>query len=373
MEPTVNKGTRSGREVAVVGAGIGGLGAAIALARAGWEPTVFEAEERLRPLGAGLSVWPNGTRALRQLGLGDLVESAPRTGGALRRADGSPLAEFDPEGIAARYGAPLIGVHRGDLQAALLAALGSERVRTGMRLERLEGDRLRFAGGEEVSADLVVGADGIGSSVRKAILADGDPRDPGLVAFRGVAPVERSVPVGEWWAAGSVAGLLELGGGRVYWYVAYRGEPDREALPRLLAGYGEELRAVAAATDPDDVLLHRLLDRDPVASWSQGSATLLGDAAHPMLPFLGQGANAALADAVALGAALAEEADVAAALRRYERERVKATAALVSGSRRAAKAALTGSAIGRRLRDAALSRLPESARLRQLDPYLGRV
>ena len=193
------------------------------------------------PLGAGLSIWPNGVRALRELGLGELVEAAPRTGGALRRTNGSVLAQFDPAAIEARYGAPLVGLHRADLQRALLAELGAERLRTGMPLRRLEGGELRFADGSVQRADLIVGADGIGSTVRTDLLGDGEPRDSGLVAFRGVAVHAGEVPAGEWWGPGSVAGLLDLGGGRVYWYLAHRGEPDPAALPALLAEYGATL------------------------------------------------------------------------------------------------------------------------------------
>jgi 2-polyprenyl-6-methoxyphenol hydroxylase-like FAD-dependent oxidoreductase len=359
------------RQAAVVGAGIGGLAAAIALRKAGWEATVYEAAPELRPLGAGLSIWPNGVRALRELGLGDLAAAAPRADGALRRADGSALAEFDPDAIEARFGAPLVGFHRADLHQGLIAALGAERIRTGMRLEALVGGELRFGDGSSARADLVVGADGLNSTVRAALLGDGEPRASGLVAFRGVAQLDGPVPAGEWWGAGSVAGLLELGDGRAYWYFAHRGEPDRAALPSLLAEYGAPIREAASRTGEEQVLLHRLYDRDPVSSWSRGSATLLGDAAHPMLPFLGQGACSALEDAVALGAALQAERDVETALAAYEQARLERTAALVAGSRKAAKAALLESRVGRRLRNALISKVPESLRLRQLDPIVG--
>jgi 2-polyprenyl-6-methoxyphenol hydroxylase-like FAD-dependent oxidoreductase len=361
-----------GRSAAVIGAGIGGLAAAIALTRAGWEATVYEASGELRPLGAGLSIWPNGVRSLRALGLGDFAGAALRTGGALRRADGSVLTEFDPEVLEQRFGAPLVGMHRADLHEALVGALGDSRVRLGMRLEEVGGEELRFADGSTLRADLVVGADGLNSTVRATLLGDGKPRDSGMVTFRGVAEVAGEVPVGEWWGPGTAAGLLQLGGARVYWYVAYRGEPRPEALPGLLSAYGPAIREIVERTPAEEVLLHRLYDRDPVESWSQGSTTLLGDAAHPMLPFLGQGACSALEDAVALGAAVGEDS-VAAALARYEGERVGPTTALVAGSRRAGRGVLLESRLGRRLRNAVIPRVPASARLRQLDPYAGRA
>jgi 2-polyprenyl-6-methoxyphenol hydroxylase-like FAD-dependent oxidoreductase len=359
------------REAAVVGAGIGGLAAGIALRRAGWEVTVYEAAPKMEPLGAGLSIWPNGVRALHELGLADLAAAAPRPDGALRRADGSILAAFDPEVLEARFGAPLVGFHRADLQEGLLLALGPERLRTGMRLEDAADGELRFGDGSTVRAELIVGADGLNSTVRMALLGDSEPRDSGLVAFRGVARLDGPVPAGEWWGRGSVAGLLELGGGRVYWYFARRGEPDRAALPTLVAEYGTPIREAVSRTGAEQVLVHRLYDRAPVSSWSRGTTTLLGDAAHPMLPFLGQGACAALEDAVELGASLTAEGDVEVALAAYERARVKRTAALVAGSRKAGKAALLGSKPGRRIRNALVSKAPEGLRLRQLDPIVG--
>lgn len=282
------------KHAAVIGAGIGGLAAGVGLRQAGWEVTVYEAAAELRPLGAGLSIWPNGVRALRQLGLSDLAAAAPRADGALRRADGSVLAGFDPDVLEARFGAPLVGFHRADLHEGLVAALGPERLRTGMRLDALVDGELLFDDGSSVRADLVVGADGLHSTVRAALLGDGEPRDAGIVAFRGVADLDAPVPAGEWWGSGSVAGLLPLGQGRVYWYLAHRGELDRAALPELVAGYGEPVREAVDRTGAEQVLLHRLYDRDPVPGWSRGSTTLLGDAAHPMLPFLGQGAGSAM-------------------------------------------------------------------------------
>ena len=125
--------------------------------------SVLERAERIEPLGAGLSIWPNGVKALRALGLGELADEAPRGGGALRRADGSALAEFDPEAIAERYGAPLVGVHRADLHDALIAALGPERIELGTEVSGGTGHELTLAGGATRDADLIVGADGISS------------------------------------------------------------------------------------------------------------------------------------------------------------------------------------------------------------------
>jgi 2-polyprenyl-6-methoxyphenol hydroxylase-like FAD-dependent oxidoreductase len=363
-------GGPAGRRAAVVGAGIGGLAAGIALGQAGWEVTVYEAATELRPVGAGIGIWPNGVRSLRALGLDALVAAAARPGTALRTSDGSFLGGFESRTIEARFGEPFVAMHRADLHGALLDRLGAGRLRLGMRLTDCAGEELRFADGSSERADLVVGADGINSVVRAGLIGDGEPRDSGLVAFRGVAHFDGESLEGEWWGPHGSAGMLRLGGGRVYWFVCYRGEPDTPALQRYAADYDPALGAMIERTPEDEVLLHRLFDRRSLRGWSRGSTTLLGDAAHPMLPFLGQGACAALDDAVALGEALAAAGAVPAALARYERSRVKRAAALVTGSRRMARVIFIRPGPARRLRDALTARLPESLQLRQLDPFV---
>jgi 2-polyprenyl-6-methoxyphenol hydroxylase-like FAD-dependent oxidoreductase len=298
------------RTAAVVGAGIGGLAAGIALRQAGCDVTVYERADELRPLGAGLSIWPNGARALRSLGLGRVVDEAPRNGGALRRSDGSVLAAFDPDVIAARYDAPLVGMNRADLHGALVRELGESNLRLGARVTDAGQDRLALAGGDEARAELIVGADGLNSLVREKVLRDGGPVDSGIVAFRGLAQWEGEAPAGEWWGPESVAGLLPLSDGLVYWYVAVRGRADGFELQNALHDYSPPLPQIAHRTARDQILCHHLFDRPPAKRWSNGATTLLGDAAHPMLPFLGQGACSALEDAVALGEAVAGSQDV---------------------------------------------------------------
>ena len=205
------------------------------------------------------------------------------------------------------------------------------------------------------------------------MIADGPARDSGIVAFRGIAASGREVPAGEWWGESSVAGLLPLRGGQVYWYVAFSGEAEQAELERHVAEYGATVGEVVAATPAGAVLAHRLHDRKPVSGWSKGATTLLGDAAHPMLPFLGQGACAALEDAVALAGAFERNPEVEDALPAYELARYARTKALIEGSARAARIALAGSGIGRRLRNALVAAAPASLRLRQLDRVIGRA
>ena len=362
----------TGRKAAVVGAGIGGLAATIALEQAGYKVTLYEQADEVRALGAGLSIWPNGVRALRALGLDELVDDPEVTvgTGAIRRADGSAIAEFEPGAITERWGEPLIGVHRSALHAALLARIDPGRIVLGAAAEGLdESGRLRLAD-SEVGADLIVGADGLHSVVRQSVLGDGEPLDSGIVAYRGVATGDWDVPNGEWWGARGIAGLLTLPNRQVYWYLAQRG--DRHSPAELAEDYAEPVPQIVAATEPSALLTHRLYDRKPADTWSCGNAVLVGDAAHPMLPFLGQGANAALADGVALGEAARAADSPAEAIARYEDARMAKAKMVVRGSRQAGKVAMAKSAVGQRLRNFALGRAPAGTRLRQLDRYVAR-
>src|SRR5688572_9309146 len=175
------------RHAEIVGAGIGGLAAGIALRQAGWSVQVLERGESVDGIGAGLSIWPNGVRSLRSLGLGEMAddEYAWFSDGALRRADASAITRF-PDSLEGRYGAPLVAIHRGDLQNALAAKLGADSISFGAKVKEVgERGTVRLATGEEREADLVVGADGLRSTARLTVIGAEEPRSSGIVAFRG--------------------------------------------------------------------------------------------------------------------------------------------------------------------------------------------
>ena len=351
----------------VVGAGIGGLAAAIALRDAGWEVEVLERADGLAREGAGLSVWPNGVRALRALGLDRLVDRAPRVDGSIRRSGGAPLTTIASKELERRFGEPLVALARPELLDALLDRAGADRVRFGAEVDGIDEGELVLTGGERRTAELIVGADGLRSAIRAELLGDGEPRDSGLIAFRGLASFAGELPAGEWWGPGVVAGLVPLGGGRVYWYVSFHG-PAAEVGTRL-DPFGEPVARLVGSTPSEEVLRHELFDRDPARRIVGEGVALLGDAAHPMLPFLGQGACSALEDAVALGQA-AQLPSVDAALARYDERRAPAGARLIRESRRAARIALVGPGPMRALRNGLVDLLPPSIQLRRLAPIL---
>jgi 2-polyprenyl-6-methoxyphenol hydroxylase-like FAD-dependent oxidoreductase len=357
----------------IAGGGIGGLTTAVALQGQGVPVVVHEGAEAIAPVGAGLSLWPNAVLALESLGVGGLRGGAiPRGGAGLYRWDGEPLATDAGSAIEDRYGAPLLLLHRAELQHALLEALAPGTVRLDESLESYEQTDdavlLRFADGTTVEGDLLIGADGLHSTVRTQMLGGEPPRNSGLVAYRGVVDLEEPGLAGEFWGAAGVFGVVPLSGRRVYWYATQR-EDDQRDLSEAFDGWADPIPDILRRRT--EVLRHELLDRRPARRWTDGRVALLGDAAHPMLPFLGQGACQAIEDAVAVGAAVSEHGVTAHALAVYEKTRRKRAEMLVKRSRTAGRVAHARAGWKRGLRDAIVKRTPASARYRQLDAAIG--
>jgi 2-polyprenyl-6-methoxyphenol hydroxylase-like FAD-dependent oxidoreductase len=376
-------------KVLIVGAGIGGLTTAIALRRAGIEATVFEQAPELRAVGAGISLWPNAIKVLRQLGVGDAVEAAGRTvtGAETRDGRGAILHSSPVDQLASRFGAPLVMVHRAALHAALVAALDEDAIHLGRHGVGLEQEacrvRVRFDDESEVSGQVVVGADGIRSVVRAKTLADGPPRSSGLCSWRAVTDVPpalaEALAGGEWWARGSVFGAQRLPGNQVYWYAADRARPGAQASHAeksgLLETFGDWQALVPGLIDETadvDILRNDLFDRPAAPGLAFGRVALLGDAGHPMLPYLGQGACQAIEDAAALAAALqGNPRDAVHALETYSRKRLQPSSEAAATSRRMARVAHLRNPVGVALRRTLLKRTSAEATLTRLAPIVG--
>jgi salicylate hydroxylase len=333
--------------VAVVGGGIGGLAAALALLRAGFDARVYEQSRAVSEVGAGIQLAPNCTRVLRGLGVLPAVERvafAPATF-EFRRWDDGRLLSRTPlgDGIAATYGAPYLHAHRGDLLAVLADAVTADRIEIGRRCVGVSDDgagaEVRFADGGSVRADVVVGADGIHSVVREALLGPQDARFTGHVAYRGLVAADRvadlSLPpactvrlgpgahfVHYFVAAGRLHNVVCVVEEESWTRESWTDPGDPDELRADFAGWHPVVRAIIDSLDRP--LKWALFDRPPLPLWSDGAVTLLGDACHPMLPYGAQGAAQAIEDAAALAACLsggpsgADGRDVPAALARYE-------------------------------------------------------
>jgi len=349
--------THAPLRIAVIGGGIGGLSAAVGLRQAGFEVDVYEQAPELTEVGGGINMGPNAARILYRLGLGEGLDREGvrpvgshqrrwQDGRTLQRASLNPLCEQ-------LYGAPHITIHRADLLAVIAAGFPAERVHLGHRLVGLadcgEGTEARFDNGARIKADVLVGADCIHSAVRAALFGEEEPRFAGCVAYRGLVPVERIADLGlelgsqSWVGPGAHLVHYFVSRGRLLNFVGWTEHDtwnredwtDRATIERALAafaGWHPQVRRIIAAAET--CFIWALFDRDPLQHWSVGRTTLLGDACHPMYPFMGQGAAQAIEDGAALAACLTAGADdPAAALRRYERLRLPRVTRLQQMSR----------------------------------------
>jgi len=330
--------------VAIIGGGIGGLTAANALSRAGVEVGVYEAAAELREIGAGVALHANAMRVLRAIGVEDGVRKvAGRSEWAVTRngMTGRVISKTSRKQQAAAFGVQSATVHRADLLDVLAGALPAGLVTLGKRCTRVEpgGDTAvaHFADGTEIEADVIVGADGIHSAVRASLFGPDAPRFTGKICYRSVIPTaavrgaRTSADNGQWLGPHGTIVLYPLRGEELinvvchyddegYRHESWITECGREEVLERYAGWHESLLRLFAAGDT--WYKWALYDRDPIPRWTRGRVTLLGDAAHPMLPYLGQGACQALEDGAVLATALtAEAADPASGLDRYERTR----------------------------------------------------
>ena len=360
------------RTALIVGAGIGGLAAAIALRQTDWNVRLFERAATPQELGFGLGVAPNAIAALRRLGVADVVLArghAP-TRGELRRMDGTVVkrAEVPPAEV---LGGPMIVALRPALHGALLEAVGPDAITFGSKVSGFtaDGDRVvvRTASGGTAEGDLLIGADGVGSVIRRALHPlEPPPRSCGLIGVRGVSRAAQHL--------GELSGVMYLGPGLesalaragdtgLYWYLSLAREivpSDTRDPAAILAHMSPRMDATfrAVTSSTEELRCDELVDRDPLPRWGKGIVTLLGDAAHPLLPHTGQGAAQAIVDAVALGQVLGEGANVADALQAYERERRPRTAVLVAQGRRMARVMRTTNPIACGLREVAIRLVP---------------
>jgi 2-polyprenyl-6-methoxyphenol hydroxylase-like FAD-dependent oxidoreductase len=370
------------RKAIIIGGGIGGLATAIGLRRTGWEVEVFEQAPELMEVGSGISLWRNALAALDRLGVLDDIRDLGVSGqeGALYRPGGRLLSRMNAPGGTSAGGMILL-LHRAELQHVLLDAAGREVVRTGARCVGITRDdygaTATFADGRKARGDLLVGADGLHSTVRKALV---DPKPPwyaGYTVYRGIAAFDPArLVTGETWGRGLRIGLWGLARGRSYWYVSHavpEGQTDPPAgrkahLLELFRGWHAPVEEVIGATDESAILRNDIYDRPPLEHWSVGRATLLGDAAHPMTPDLGQGACQAIEDAVVLANCLRDAEDVPAALLAYESWRIPRTSRVVAIAHQIGQMARWSNPLACRLRDALMSSsLAVRMQARQMD------
>ena len=345
-------------KVLIAGGGIGGITALLALRQRGIAAELFEQAEKFSQVGAGLQVSGNATRVLRRLGLGDALARVAYypEGRDYRAWDTGDRLYYTPLGKRAEqhFGAPYYTAHRADLLDVLLGGVGTDGFHLGSRIERFEQDdrgvTITLAGGRTATGDILIGADGIHSTVRGQIFGKELPRYTGNVAWRGLVPAERVAHLdiakvtGVWMGPNRSIVQYYIAAGRTFnWIgISRSAPPARESwlaegrIEDALAeysGWHDTIRTIIAATPR--VLRQALYDREPLPDWRQGRVVLLGDAAHPMMPFYAQGAAQSIEDAYVLAGCIAAATDnPQAGLARYVTLRQPRTAWMQGLSRR---------------------------------------
>ncbi len=339
----------TGKSIAVIGGGIGGVSAALNLLRAGFDVHVYEQSRALREVGAGINVTPNATRVIHNLGLGEKLASLgvmPLAVHQQRWDDGRTLLRT-PLGLEVEhhFGFRQYQSHRADVLSMFINALPAERMHPGHRLTGFSerGDKIetQFENGALVAVDALIGADGIHSTVQRQLFGATPPRFTGCVAYRGLVPAEKlkgldlEVVLQVTMGPGKHFVRYFVSGGRYVNFVAiidqdswtkesWTDRGDVEEARAAFAGWHRQVSGVLDAVE--ETFIWGLFDRAPLARWSAGRVTLLGDACHPMLPFVAQGAAQAMEDGVTLSACLQKYDDIAEALARYQALRLPRTA-----------------------------------------------
>ncbi len=360
--------------VAIIGGGIGGLCAALACERRGLEVDLYEQAPNLGEIGAGLNLSPNALKVFRALGIeADIMGIAFEAEYQNIRSwhSGRLISQIVRKGMALEFGAPYITVHRADLLDVLSRNLKTARVHLGARCTAVESDEraahASFAAGREIAADVIVGADGLHSAVRTSLFGPEAPHFTGCICYRGLVPRDQ-VPadlhtkintmwmgphghvVHYWVRRGELLNIVAHYDSDAWTEESWTRECDRAELRDTYKGWNDALLRLYESAER--YYKWALYDREPLERWSKGRATLMGDAAHAMLPYLGQGACMAIEDGYILAAALARRPDdPVQALRDYEALRLPRTRRTVLGSRARAKENHLPSAWSRLVRD----------------------
>jgi len=339
-------------KVGIVGGGIGGLAAAIALRRKGVEAIVFEQAEEPRALGAGLHLWSNAVQALREIGLGDAIDavSVPIEYERMHTAAGKRLVEWPVGDLSRKLGVPSIGLSRPALLSALLAAVDGNALKTGRSVAAFEQTRnsvsLRLTDGSSEFCDVMIGADGLESTTRAQLRGAKEPRYLGYTTWRTLLPPEaHDLParvLNQYWGRGvRFICFPAAPDGTVYLVCLAKAPPggiDRagQAKQRVVdhaSEFAEPVPSLAEACEDSRLIRADIADRRPIKRWGEGRVTLLGDAAHPMAPNVSQGAGMALEDAAVLARILGGGSATPESLRAYEKRRWKRAALMVALSR----------------------------------------
>lgn len=366
--------------VVIIGAGIGGLSAGIALQQLGYSVQIYEKFSSFKPLGAGLTIWRNALLGLRELGIAEaaLSDSSMHALASLRNWDGAYLS--DPNAVSLPL--PITEVvrvfPRATVQHSLLDQLAPDTVQLGQALETFTqtdtGITATFNTGHTVNCDLLIGADGIHSKVRQQLHPHSTPVYAGYTAWRAIVPFDQAQCVaGETWGPRKRFGMFPIRHDHMYWYATeaapaneHAANGEKKHLQQSFADWHAPIQDLLAVTPDSAILRNDVYDIAPLKTWGTGNVTLLGDAAHAMTPNLGQGACQAIESAVVLRNTLRDASNVTQALRAYEAKRIKRTTPMIKQCRQIGKMGQWHNPAGVFLRNTLMQSLPAGLQQKQL-------
>lgn len=366
------------RNADIIGAGIGGLTTAIVLQRRGYRVRVFEGAAELKPVGAGISLANNAMQVYRSLALHDPIISAGHKINGMRITDErlKDLSYTDLTPFEKKYGVHNVAIHRGDLQKILAEEAGHQNIYLGKRLVRIDSAEafgLTFEDGSCEDSQVLIGADGIKSTVRNHLFGSGEIRNAHQKCWRGICHAELPQKfrhhLVEAWGRGKRFGFTEIGGGKVYWYALVnsgRYTPDLN-LQEVFSGFHAEISALIGQTPHAQILLNDIIDLNPINKWQKENVCLIGDAAHATTPNLGQGACQAIEDAHVLGKLLDRGIPLEDTFAEYEALRRKKAHQIVRNSWTIGKMAHFENGLAVAARNFLVRSVPASANARQMD------
>lgn len=363
----------------IIGAGIGGLTAAISLKKRHFDYQLYEQARHMEPIGAGIILANNAMQVYERLGLKDVLMDQGHPVNAMRITNEQlrPLSSIDLSYFEQQYGVQNIAIHRGDLQQVLLEQLDAEKIYLDHQLVECKEEagkfQLTFAGNKEIEVSYVIGADGLHSMVRKKLFPSSRIRSARQICWRGVVafdlPQRYYHELNEAWGKGTRFGFVNLGRGKVYWYALVKQVGDEIKMQQAewqlkFRDYHPLVQRLMAATSSEHIHQSVIQDLHPLSKWYKGNMCLLGDAAHATTPNLGQGACQAIEDAWVLSTCLTKYA-VPKAFERYQKMRMPKARRVVQTSWRLGKVAHWENTVAVWLRNILLEITPDQAARQQ--------
>lgn len=368
-------------KIAIIGGGIGGLTTALALKQSGKEVVIYESAAEIKPVGAGIVMAGNAMQVFDKLGVRKKIENAGCRISNIKITDAqlNTISDVKADRFEKKYGVYNVAIHRADLQKILANEIGFENIQLSKRLLKIEKDngfKLTFEDGTIENTDIVIGADGIKSTVRNQLFGAGTIRDTKQRCWRGVCELDWTSKYNheafEAWGKGKRFGFVKISDKKVYWYAVVNEKlmKNNSNITELFAAFHSEFLQIISETPKENIIFNNITDLQPITKWHNEKVCLIGDAAHATTPNMGQGACQAVEDAYVIGRLFAQGKSVEEVFAQYEKLRMKKAHFIVNASWKVGKVAHFENSIAIWFRNTLFKVLPKSVNEKQLDSVL---